>query len=389
MIGGATIIEGVPLLRITLPIIFAALAIPSQQVPPVPPLPLPPVQPVPSLPEPQVLQPVQSLPSSVRWHVALPARAIASPTIAGEIIVVPLQSGHVVAYSGNDGKEVWRVPMRADQAIVAHETLLLVAAGEMIHALDARDGRVLWEVPSGTVTAPLLVQGGWVIAAAAGQVAAFREIDGAKVWSRDSPPQHTRATLEGDNLYLPLDEGRLLALDVKTGVERWRVFPAKGALSEVLAYPDRVFVGAWDKYLYAYDPDDGGIDWKFLLGTVLRGRPAADDTHVFITGMDNMVRAFDRRTGKLEWHVPVPYRPTAPVIVGSAVMIPGVAAQILAFEPANGKPAGQIKLEQQLLLPPVFAGTGDGVLMAAVTGTINGEWTLLLAAPPPPQAPPG
>ena len=389
MIGGATIIEGVPLLRITLPIIFASLAIPSQQVQPVPALPSPPVQPVPPLPEAHVLHPAQSLPSSVRWHVALPARAIASPTIAGDVIVVPLQSGHVVAYSAKDGTEVWRVQMRADQAIVAHETLLLVAAGEMIHALDARDGRVLWEVPSATATAPLLVQGGWVIAASAGQLAAFREIDGAKVWSHDSPPQHTRPTIEGDNLYLPLDEGRLVALDLKTGAERWTVFPAKGALSEVLAYPDRVIVGAWNKWLYAYDADDGDIDWKFLIGTVLRGRPAADDTHVFITGIDNMVRAFNRTTGKLEWHVPVPYRPTAPVIVGSAVMIPGVAAQILAFDLAKGKPAGQIKLEQQLALPPVFAGSGAGALMAAVTGTINGEWTLLLAAPPSPQAPPG
>ena len=83
---------------------------------------------------------LQNLPSAVRWRVALPARAVASPTIAGDVVVVGLQSGHVVAYSVKDGKETWRVQMQADQAIAADETLLFVAAGEMIHALDARDG---------------------------------------------------------------------------------------------------------------------------------------------------------------------------------------------------------------------------------------------------------
>jgi outer membrane protein assembly factor BamB len=330
----------------------------------------------------------QNLPSTVRWSVALPARAIASPTIAGDVIVVGLQSGHVVAYSAKDGKEAWRVPMRADQAIVADQTLLFVAAGETIHALDAGDGRGLWEAPSGTVTAPLLVQGGWVIAASAGQLSAFREIDGAKIWSHESPPQHVKPAIEGDNLYVPLDDGRLLALDVKTGAERWQRFPAKGTLSEVLALPKRVFVGAADKTFYAYDADAGEIDWKFPIGTLLRGAPASDNARVVITGRDNLVRAFDRWNGKLEWHTAVPYRPTAPAIVGSAVVVPGVAPEVRAFELASGKPAGQIKLEQQLALPPVFAGSGAEQLMAAVTGTITGEWRLVLAVPPAPQAPP-
>lgn len=332
---------------------------------------------------------LQNLPSVVRWRVALPARAIASPAIAGDVVVVALQSGYVVAYSVKDGKEAWRVQMRADQAIVSDDTLLIVAAGEMLHALDAADGKVLWEAPSGTVTAPLLVQGGWVIAASAGQLTAFREIDGAKIWSHDSPPQHVRASIEGDNLYVPLDEGRLLALDLKTGAERWSRFPAKGTLSEVLAFPDRVFVGASNKVFYVYDADDGEDDWHPPIGTTLRGRPVSDGTRVVITGMDNLVRAFDRVNGRLDWHVPVPYRPTGPVIVGSAVVVPGLGAEIHAFTLEGGKPGGQIKLEQQLAMPPVFAGSGAGLLMAAITGTVSSDWTLVLMAPPAPPAPPG
>jgi outer membrane protein assembly factor BamB len=352
----------VTLLRIALPIIFAALAAQSAEL--------------------------QTLPSAKRWSVALPARAVASPTIAGDVIVVGLQTGHVVAYSVQDGKEAWRVPLRADQAIVADETLLFVAAGETIHALDAADGKVLWEAPSGTLTAPLLVHDGWVIAATAGQLAAFREIDGAKVWSHDCPPLGERPTIEGDNLYVPLDEGRLLALNLQDGVERWTRFPAKGPLSEVLALPDRVFVGAADKYLHVYNADDGDIEWGRgpFLGSVVRGRPVSDGGRIFVATMDNLVRAYDRRTGALVWHEPLPYRPVAPAIAGPALIVPGATAEIRAFELKTGKLAGQIKAEQTLVVPPVFQMSASGILVAAITGAVSGEWTLVVLGPPPPPA---
>jgi outer membrane protein assembly factor BamB len=350
----------VALLRIALPIIFAALAAQSTEL--------------------------STLPSAKRWSVALSARAVASPTIAGDVIVVALQTGQVVAYAAKDGTEVWRVALRADQAIVADETLLFVAAGEMIHALDAADGKVLWEAPSGTLTAPLLVHGGWVIAATAAQLAAFREIDGAKVWSHASPLLRERPTIEANNLYVPLDEGRLLALNLADGTERWTRFPAKGPLSEVLALPDRVFVGAADKYLYVYDARNAEIECKPFLGSVVRGRPVSDGARVFVATMDNLVRAFDRRTGSIVWHEPLPYRPVAPAIVGSTLIVPGATAEIRAFELKTGKPAGQIKAEQTLATPPVFQMSPAGMLVAAITGSVSGEWTLVVLAPPAPPA---
>ena len=353
----------VTLLRIAFPVIFVALAAESTEL--------------------------QSLPSAILWSVALPAQSVGSPTIAGGAIVVGLQTGQVVAYSAKDGQEAWRVPLHADQAIVADETLLFVAAGEKVHALDATDGKVLWEAASGTLIAPPLVQGGWVIAATAGQLAAFREIDGAKVWSHDSPPLHVRPTIEGNNLYVPLDEGRLVALDLQTGAERWTRFPAKGALSEALAFPDRIFVGAGNKAFYAFDAGDGDIDWSFQIGTIVRGRPASDGSRVFTASMDNIVRAFDRRSGALVWHQAVPYRPTTgPMIMGTAVIATGVSAEIRAFECATGKAAGQIKLDQPLAAPPAFSGSGTNTRMAAITGSPGGEWKLLLTGPPVPKAPP-
>jgi outer membrane protein assembly factor BamB len=332
---------------------------------------------------------LQTLPSAVRWKVAISAKAAAAPIIAGEQIVVALQSGNVVSYRTKDGAEAWHVQLRADHPVVADGKYLFIAAGEMIHALNADDGTVLWRAASGTLTAPVLVHGGWVIAASASGLAAFREADGTPVWTRESGPQHVRPTIEGDNLYVPLDDGHLLALDLKTGAERWRRYPAVGRLSEVLAFADRVFVGAADKQFYAYKAQNGEVDWRARLGTIVRGRPSADDSRLFVTALDNVVRAFDRRSGALLWHPAVPYRPTTgPVLIGSSVVVPGVSAELRAFDAATGRHTGEIKLEQALAVPPAFGLSNGQMVMAAITGSLTGEWTLLLAAPPAPQAPP-
>jgi outer membrane protein assembly factor BamB len=249
----------------------------------------------------------------------------------------------------------------------------------------------VWRAPSGAVTAPLVAQNGWLIVASANGLTAFRAEDGTKVWSRDTGAQRLRATIEGDNLYAPLDDGRLLALDLRTGAERWTKHLAGARFSEVLAFSDRVYVGSTDKYFYCFDADDGAWEWHSRLGAVLRGRPVAEGTHLFVTSVDNTLRAYDRNSGALLWHPNVPFRPAAPVVIGSAVVVPGNSAELLAFEAATGRPAGQIKLEETLVMPPAFGTSGTAVVMAAFTGSINGQWKLVLTAPPapPPSLPPG
>jgi outer membrane protein assembly factor BamB len=156
----------------------------------------------------------------------------------------------------------------------------------------------------------------------------------------------------------------------------------------VLAFSDRVYVGSGDKWYYCFDASDGAREWRSRIGAVLRGRPSANDKYVFVSAMDNTLRAYDRMSGALRWHPSVPYRPTSgPVLVGSSVVVPGYAAELRAFEAATGKPAGQIKLEETLVVPPAFGGSGNAVTMSAFTGNITGQWKLVLTGFPVPELP--
>jgi outer membrane protein assembly factor BamB len=317
--------------------------------------------------------------------VAVSVRPSAPPAIGADKIFLALQSGVIVAHHMSDGVEAWRVGMRADQPLAVDGARVFVASGEAVHALAAADASILWRVPTGTLTAPILVQDGWMVVASAKELAAFRSEDGARVWARELGPLHNLPTIEGDNLYVPLDDGRLFALDLRTGADRWvqrLVAPPKPgsaapALSEVLAYPDRLFLGTSDRRVLALNAVDGGMAWRFSIGAVLRGRPVGDGTRVFVTAMDNEVRAFSRGNGALLWHPTLPFRPTAPVLIGAKLVVPGASAEVRAFD-VTGHPAGQIKLQTALQIPPAFSKSAGGQIMVGVTGSLDAPSELVL-----------
>lgn len=295
-----------------------------------------------------------------------------------------LQSGAVEAHRVSDGATAWKVELRSDFAVAVDGDQVYVAAGDAVHALKATDGSELWLAPAGSITAPLLAHAGWVIAATEENLTAYRAADGTKVWSREIGKQRVIPSIEANNLYVPLEDGRLLALDLKTGGDRW-VRHLAGPLSEVLALPEHVYVRSADKHLYCFRASDGERNWRFLSGAVVRGRPAADDKRIYVASMDNTIRAYRRSNGELLWHPSVPFRPTSgPELIESAVVVFGNAPEVRAFDVSSGRPAGEIKLDEALAMPPAFGRSGDSLVMSAFTGSLTSQWKLVLAGPPVP-----
>jgi outer membrane protein assembly factor BamB len=301
------------------------------------------------------------------------------PVIAGDQLYLALDSGVVVAYRARDGAEVWRREIRAESPLATDGSRVFIASGETIHAINA-DGSSAWNAGAVGLTAPMLVHDGWVIAAAKGQLSALRATDGSVVWRRAIGEARERASIEGDNLYVPLEDGLLLALDLMTGADKWQRH-LRGAPTEVLPFADRVYVGSADKYFYCLDTDDGDIAWRVRIGAVLRGRPAADAERVYIVALDNLLRAFDRGNGALRWSPrAIPFRPTAgPVVIGSTVAVAGTTNEVRAFAAASGHPSGLLALPQPLATAPAY----DSVVLrvAAVTGSLTRQWQLSLGIP--------
>ncbi|HET7620237.1 MAG TPA: PQQ-binding-like beta-propeller repeat protein [Vicinamibacterales bacterium] len=311
-----------------------------------------------------------------RWSVAL-AGAPAAPTLSdADQVYVALRAGTIVAYSIEDGHERWRSELTTDQPMAVASDTIFVAAGGAVHALRAADGTSVWRAPDLVPTAPLLARAGWLVVATEAGLVALRAADGAVVWRRQIGAIHEQPAIEGDRLYASTADGRIVALDVRSGTPIWeqRLDAAPGA---ILALPDRVFVGA-ARRLFCLKTVDGGIDWVWRIGAEIKGRPAADADRVYFAALDNVLHAQDRRSGVQRWRAELSRRPDAgPLLDGATVLVPSTSAEVWRFDAATGRRAASLRLPgDPAVSPDVATEAADSLRVLVVVGSLSNEWRL-------------
>jgi outer membrane protein assembly factor BamB len=331
----------------------------------------------------------QSFPSVPVWRkeVSATPTPVAPPVAAGDRLFLALESG-VSARRMSDGEEVWTNKLVADGPMAASEGFLIVQSGGALHALSADNGNEVWTDKPGKVTASPLIHQQWLFVAADEFLTAYQVSDGTERWSIELGKIEERPAFEGLHMYVPVADGQLVALVVESGKELWRqdvgIKP-----TEPLVYGDRIFIGSAAKVFWCLKMLDGREDWKFDVGAAVLGRPAADARHVYYVAFDNLLRAHERRKGERRWKQDLQYRPSAgPTITGSGVSAPGMWSTLQSYDAITGKPtAGRIQFGEKLATVPVFIDTPKGQLMAAVTGNLNNQWSVMLMGPPPATAP--
>jgi quinohemoprotein ethanol dehydrogenase len=168
-----------------------------------------------------------------------------------------------------------------------------------------------------SVTAPIAVDGKLYVAAGLSIVHAFDAATGKLLWKFDpkvhEAPQASRLRgptwgirgLAHDNgrLFVGTKDGRLFAIDAKTGVPAWEVMTLEAGMdSSNISGPPRVFagkviigfggadVGVTRGYVTAYDQKTGKKLWRFW---TVPGNPA--------DGFENEAMAMAARTWTGEW----------------------------------------------------------------------------------------
>lgn len=342
------------------------------------------------------------LPDTVQWSKAMAAAPSGAPVVAGTVVVVPLATGDITAHRLVDGSVLWtskltaemslpsapaeteRIHVVADKSLAADADRVYIVAGNAIHALAAATGAVAWRVTvAGPVTAAPLAQAGWVLAAAAGELIAIRAADGEVIWRKQVGPVEFRPSLDGELLVVSIVDGRMMALNLIDGAPLWTT-DLHASPGEPFAIGERVYVGTLDKIFYALVAATGRIEDHISLGSVVRGRVAVDDQHVYVAALDNMVRAFRRRGGSVRWQKGLPYRPASgPVVLGDTVVVAGyVETPLPAFAGASGADAGKMTFDGSLVALPVFTTLPDGRRgVVGITGGLANKYTLSLRTP--------
>jgi outer membrane protein assembly factor BamB len=121
-----------------------------------------------------------------------------------------------------------------------------------------------------------------------------------------------RPVVDHGTLYVQSDDGMLYALGAARGKLRWKVPLTGGPIerprgrferfsSDVAIADGRLFVGTHDGRMLALDPANGDTLWSFQTGDAVLAAPAVSTGRVLFGSFDHNVYALDAANGSLLW----------------------------------------------------------------------------------------
>lgn len=313
--------------------------------------------------------------------------------VDGEVAYVANHGGDVVAFSIADGQQLWRRDTGhklLSGPTVAGDAVLVGTRDGRLLALSAKDGHTLWQanVSSEVIAAPAAYNGVVVVRTQDGRVVAYQLDNGDRLWTveRSVPNLTMRGAaapvIAAGRVYAGLDNGEVLALNLKTGRLLWEQTIARPTGStdlERLVDVDAE-LQLVDNTLYAVSVGDEFAALSLRSGRVLWHQDvsavtgiAVSPNRVFTTNIDGVVYAINRRTGAVVWtQDALKYRElSAPVMYNGYVLVGDYAGYLHWLDAQSGDIVGRIDvLDSAIQTRPVVVGErilvlgADGELVA-------------------------
>ncbi|UCH43324.1 MAG: PQQ-like beta-propeller repeat protein [Dehalococcoidales bacterium] len=209
-----------------------------------------------------------------------------------DILFVFSMEGKLVADNITDGKRLWEVEMVETQS-----------SGGLLGCAPASSAVAVYGSPA--VSGNITYIGGYT-----GKVYAL-------VFNRDEPrwvyPRegYLGASIVGglvvhqDNVYLATSDGRVLALNAADGYREWVCDEINDKVwSTPVIESGTLFIGSFDKKLYAIDINDGSKKWEFETEGAIVATPLVHDGIVYFGSFDRHLYAVDVASGEQVWKFP-------------------------------------------------------------------------------------
>jgi outer membrane protein assembly factor BamB len=188
-----------------------------------------------------------------------------------------------------------------------------------------------------------------------GRLHALDARTGNERWSfRAGGPIRTRATVDGGDVYFQADDGFLYKLSAASGEERLRLQVVEKPIerlpfdnprshfdrfgSDVTVAGGRLHLGTHDGRVLALEPVHGGRVWEFAAGDSVLAAPAVDSGRVYFGSHDHFVYALDAGTGRLLWKRDTQGAVVStPAVADDRVVVGNRCYDLLALDAATGE----------------------------------------------------
>ncbi|WP_198117759.1 outer membrane protein assembly factor BamB family protein [Massilia rhizosphaerae] len=198
---------------------------------------------------------------------------------------------------------------------LVHDGMVYVGSSDgCVYALDAKDGKLAWAWHTGGMvhSSPALAGGNIVVGSWDGAVYALDARTGELRWRHQTGVEQkvsinlgiqASPAVDGDTVYVGSRDGFFYALDAASGRSKWR-YDAKG--SWIVGTPavdgDNVYVGTSDTgLLLALDKRSGRERYRFETKVWTFASPLRVGDVVVAASMKGELHALDAATGRARW----------------------------------------------------------------------------------------
>ncbi|WP_223590033.1 outer membrane protein assembly factor BamB family protein [Neobacillus bataviensis] len=340
---------------------------------------------------------------SLGWTYRTPGTILtSSPAISNGMVYVGTrdESGsehHAIhAVDLETGNKRWEV--KADAQVQASPAVAdgIVYASSIrgtIYAMNAQTGEIIWEKTVGKdqvqrawmYYSPTVMDGVVYQAYSTGSGGKMMALDaktGEEKWNVPLAGgwivESTPVVKEG-KIYVGGDGGWLISLDASTGKELWRKKPAGGWMHSMPSIADgRVYMGYGGGLLVSLDAATGKELWRYkspdssyIAGDTTGSSPAVADGVVYMGFPDGNVAALDAATGTKKWsyHTKGGIISSA-AVSGETVFIGSNDGNLYALDSLTGQPLWQHEIGAWVASSPAISG--NTLVIGALDGNLYG-----------------
>lgn len=309
-----------------------------------------------------------------------------TPTLVDGVLYVASSDGEVAAISAADGDRLWRVELERPLSggVGYHDrSLYLGGADGSVLQLSADDGVVEWEAAvSGEVLAAPAVSDDWVIVQTYdGKLLGFQPGADEPAWTftSDVPVLTLRGTstpiLVGGNAIAGFGDGKVIAVDVNSGNVSWesRIGVPQGS-SEIDRIVDidgamtqqgiELFVASYQGRVAALDNRTGRKLWQQNVSSVTGTHVGFGN--VYVADVDGTLSAFLRTGQGVRWqNIELGYRQLSrPTPVSSYVATVDFDGYLHLLSQVDGQIVGRTKIGGDAARADMIADSGRLIIFA-------------------------
>ncbi len=251
------------------------------------------------------------------WRRDIAAEVLAPPVLGGERVLLRTVDGRLIALDGATGEQLWfveqpvpRLSQRGISApVISGDKVIAAFDNGRVMAVNLLSGDTEWElplgIPSGRSDIERMVDADGAMAAVGNDLyitgfrartAAVAVESGQALWAREMS-SYAGLGVDWTNIYLSLDDDRVLALSRANGAQEWSSESfLRRQLTAPVPFGEYVAIGDFEGYVHVLSARTGALAARVRVGDgAIIMRPYVMGSTLYVQSSDGTLHGYQIR----------------------------------------------------------------------------------------------